>query len=301
MRKAALAAAITCFSIIAAGKPSANSPAQLKIMTQTVASLVGARVQLFVQLTNVSDHSIEVGENYTDDVDRNYEFHLINDTGVELQVKLAGQKKSTATRIIRLNPGQLNAEEICLSCVYGGFNVPGKYTFSLSHQVSSDGQTSTIQSNELTFSVVPKEEPGAPFPLEIKLFLPQPAVAYGAPVDYNIELINRSNHDLDCSQSWTGSAVDETYRVQIVDSNGKHVLPTQHQMEGGSSRGCTLPVGQSKGWESAVQPGDYPALRPGKYTLRISTANPDNPRSTKIDSNPVALTILPVLLKDNRQ
>lgn len=140
-------------------------------MTQTVAGLVGGLVRLFVSLTNVSDHPIEVDKEYdADGVDRNYAFELAIDGGTELETESAGKGKVPASRTITLNPGKFTIDPICLNCLYGGFSAPGKYTLYLTHKVRSNGETSTVRSNRIRFLVVQKEETEAP-PFEIKLTL----------------------------------------------------------------------------------------------------------------------------------
>ncbi len=291
MRAVVLTTAFGCLSsiaTIAAGQQTQAQPAQIRIVTPTVASLAGGRVRLIALLTNVSDHSIEVDESYADNVDRNYVFHLAIDGGRELRAKPAGNDKTVTSKSVTLNPGKFNLDPICLSCVYGGFFVPGKYTFYLTHKVRSNGEISTVQSNEISFRVVPREGPDAPPPLEIKLTLPEPVVASGAHVPYRIVLINRSNHDLDCGDL----ANDSTYYLmQIFGSNGKRVPPIEPQMVDGSMRNCNLPVGETTGWESTLDPRDFPTLGPGKYTLRIEADNPDDRKAARIDSNPVTLII----------
>src|SRR6185437_11316983 len=88
MRAAVLTIVFGCLSIIAADPQAQTTPAQLKIKTQTVASLVGRRVQLFVLLTNLSNRPIEVDKEYdADGVDRNYRFDLAIDGGTELEAE----------------------------------------------------------------------------------------------------------------------------------------------------------------------------------------------------------------------
>ena len=263
-------------------------------MTETVASLAGARVRIFAQLKNVSDRPIEVDRKYVGGVDLNFGFHLSNDRDAKPVVRPASTNKisSSTASTITLQPGGLTLDPICLSCLYGGLAHPGNYSLYLSHRIESNGETLTVNSNEITFRVVPKQGPGAPIPLAIELSLPKTAVGESALLAYDVTLINRSNHDLDCSDMYMDN-VDQTYRLQIVDADGRHILPFHHQMESGEARGCILPFGGSKHWEASLIPSAYPFLAPGAYTLRIVTSNPDDPHAPMIQSNPVRLTVAP--------
>jgi hypothetical protein len=286
MRNVALAAAIAYFPVVAAAQPAGNPPAKLAISTQTVASLVGAPVRLSIELENVSDHPVELNAK-----DWSYEFHLANANGVEIRPN-SPSVGTPAPSGVPLQPGHYTLDEVCLSCVYRGFPVPGAYTLYLSHKVLSNGETSTVRSNEVAFRIVPEEGPDAPLPLEMTLSVPQTVVAYGDLVGYNLKLINRSNHDLDCGQTWSG-AFNFTYPVKVFDASGKEVPARDFKFFAGESKSCTLPFGETKGWQTVLDLRDYPTLQPGTYTMRIHAANPDDQKSPGIDSNPVILTIQP--------
>jgi hypothetical protein len=126
--------------------------------------------------------------------------------------------------------------------------------------------------------------------LKVILSTRTPIVPYGTAVPFKIELINTTKHDIDCGEDWVDS-INLTYPYEIVDANGKRIPLRDLGVENDSVRGCTLHPGESKAWEQGLDPRDYPKLKPGQYTVRVSAANPDNPHSSRVYLNSVILIV----------
>lgn len=124
----------------------------------------------------------------------------------------------------------------------------------------------------------------ASVPLTISISALKSEVSYGSQIAFNIELVNRTNHMIDCSEDWSDS-VNLTYPFKIFNMSGKKILPHFGPMSEGSSRHCTLDPGATKRWAGSVIPTEYPEIVPGEYRIRVSAANPDNPSGERLYSN----------------
>jgi hypothetical protein len=128
--------------------------------------------------------------------------------------------------------------------------------------------------------------------LVITLSTSTPTVSYGTRTGFKIELFNHTDHNENCSRWWL-NGVNTLYPFEIVDASGKQ-MPLRKMGAGISSGGkCTLAPGESTYWWQGLEPSTYPTLGPGKYTVRVSWQDPDNPHSERQYSNPIVFTILP--------
>jgi hypothetical protein len=126
-------------------------------------------------------------------------------------------------------------------------------------------------------------------PLNISLSVPTLEVQRGGPIAYNITLINHTDRSVDYFELWAG--FDTVY--EITDMDGRRVPPLPARDWMGSIRKCELEPGEATSWGAALSQRDFPNLIPGKYQIRVSMENPDDPKGKKLYSNAVTVTILP--------
>lgn len=128
-------------------------------------------------------------------------------------------------------------------------------------------------------------------PLTISISALSAEVSYGAQIPYSITLTNHTDHEIDYFGLWGGPTKSRIF--EITDMSGKNVLPRPIKVWSGSERQCILNPGETTGWEGTLIPSDYIGLVPGKYHVRISAPNPDNPRGERLYSNTITVDIQP--------
>jgi hypothetical protein len=113
---------------------------------------VGSEIELRVQLTNTSNHSITLSPLYIDGIDTSFDYEVRDSTGSLKEKK--ERKMQGSFRSVTLKPGESLDEGTLVSRVFN-MAEPGEYSVQLSRALSGDQQKGVVKSNTITVNVVP--------------------------------------------------------------------------------------------------------------------------------------------------
>jgi hypothetical protein len=166
---------------------------------------------------------------------------------------------------------------------------PGEYEIQVSQPVSNNAKGEVVRSNTITITVTDDgsaiERVTPPFRLRIAGYSDgKPGeekgleAKVGSDIGINIEKINASRSDQDCSSAWSNvTGLDEMYEYDVRDKSGNPVA--KHSIErpmpytrGPGTRICK--PGEAGGSGSISISRLYDLSRPGEYSIQISQPAP---------------------------
>ena len=133
----------------AASQP--NNESGLSIVITAPSELKsGSELDLRIQLTNTSDHDINLLDFYTDGVNNSYEYQVRDATG---RVKKHKDTKAHGSfRTLTLKPGETTEQGTLISRAFD-LEEPGQYSIRLSRSTGQPSAQSRATSNQITVTV----------------------------------------------------------------------------------------------------------------------------------------------------
>jgi hypothetical protein len=136
-------------------------------------------------------------------------------------------------------------------------------------------------------------------PFSIGISAERPVVKAGSDVFIQIQMVNTSNHDVDCTRVPT-NASDRAYQYDIRDSRGnlaeKMTLAPKHPeiKETFSIWPCVLKPGESTSKDDNLISKLYDLSRPGKYVVQVSRfISGARKEEGVVKSNTITITVTP--------
>jgi hypothetical protein len=117
----------------------------------------GDAVYVDVVMTNTSDHDIDCTRNWSNALDRNYLYEVIDEFGQPLPQIVRNHPAPFRLSPCVIKPGETAKSGGLISILYD-FSRPGKYTIQVSRGVSPDPDN-LVKSNVITITVLPTDEP----------------------------------------------------------------------------------------------------------------------------------------------
>ena len=109
-------------------------------------------------------------------------------------------------------------------------------------------------------------------PFTVSVSAAKSQIVAGDPVDLVVIMTNTSDHDVDCTYSYS-NALDRNYLYAVTDQNGQPVRRIEKEHHGGSDVWpCILKPGQSTRTGGGRISVLYDFSRPGKYSIQVSRA-----------------------------
>jgi hypothetical protein len=116
----------------------------------------GGDVYLHVTMTNTSDHDIECTRNWSNALDRNYRYDVIDEFGQHLPKILRSHHDDFNISPCIVKPGETSLPSGGLISVLYDFSRPGKYTVQASRRFL-DTSDELVKSNVVTVTVLAPE------------------------------------------------------------------------------------------------------------------------------------------------
>ena len=130
------------------------APMSLVIEPVKPAIKTGKPVEIRVRLTNNLSYDLPASSSWEGGMDMSFAYHIENESGAAPAARAHEGPITDTSKMRVIKPGETIEEITHLS---NGFDmsVPGKYTVSLSREVSTNSVTQTITSNKVVITVKP--------------------------------------------------------------------------------------------------------------------------------------------------
>jgi hypothetical protein len=134
------------------GQANSNtSPAPFSIKIKGPSQIKsGAEIEVRVQLTNDSDHSVDASAFYMGGVDFQYDYDIRDKDGKSIEARAKPKGGSIVT--VTLAPGESREEGTLVNRAFA-MTQPGEYEIQLSRAVSSGATDTVVKSNKITVKV----------------------------------------------------------------------------------------------------------------------------------------------------
>lgn len=284
----------------AACAQTSQKPFTITLKTDKPQVQVGDGVYLTVTMTNTSDHDIDCSRDWSNALDRNYIYNVIDEYG---QVPIIEKQYHGGSRLSLciIKPGETSIPSGGLISRIFDFNRPGKYTIQVSRGVwgdnnrpgtagTGDNNQGFIKSNTITITVLPAEskpvaeiepaegslpsadEPSSETtkqPFSIKINAGHSHVKVGDPVYVGIEMRNTSDHEIDCTAMTGNNGIDRNFQYEVFDEYGAHAPKIAAGKTFPEAIPCTLKPENNYSTGGEIS-RIFDFSRPGKYTIQLS-------------------------------
>jgi len=286
----------------------ANPPFAIVISAEEREVKYGARAMVKVELTNNSDHDLDMSTGINDftAVDPNYVVDVRDSKGNSAPKRVYKHPEfaTTSVRFGGVEPGKTYTSHELVGRLYD-MSAPGDYVVQVSRRVSDNESDGFVKSNAITITVLPPPtlswtDANAYPPFEIVISAGEEFKA-GSDVSIHVVLTNHSTHNLDMTAVVNSLGLRDPVTFEALDSSD-HPAPLKHFTSEEAVKYYATHSAMSSNIGRTVEPGEtftedqiisqwIDLTSPGEYVVQASRRLSEGAPEPVVRSNQIIIRV----------